>query len=110
MLKNDVMASPSFMYTTKSCLRVDIPAASPKDFSEAARAGRHRFQYLPFGAGPRICIGAQFAMTEAMAILADWLAAWRFLPDRSRTVFPRAEVTLRPDGGLHLWIEPRKAA
>ena len=82
----------------------------PENFSEAAKSGRHRFQYLPFGAGPRICIGAQFAMTEAMTILADWLAAWRFLPDRSRSVFPRAEVTLRPDGGLHLWIEPRKAA
>ncbi|MDB5447883.1 MAG: cytochrome, partial [Phenylobacterium sp.] len=39
---------------------------------------QHRFQYIPFGAGPRICIGAAFAVNEALLILADWLAGWRF--------------------------------
>ena len=34
----------------------------PEHFSPEAKAGRHRFQYIPFGAGTRVCIGAQFAL------------------------------------------------
>ena len=44
----------------------------------AQKGGRHRFQYLPFGGGGRICVGAQFATTEALTILAHWLSEWRF--------------------------------
>jgi cytochrome P450 len=47
-------------------------------FAPQARAAQQRFQYLPFGAGPRICVGARFALVEALIILAHWLAARRF--------------------------------
>ena len=72
----------------------------------ATKSGRHRFQYLPFGAGGRICVGAHFAMTEAIAILAHWLGEWRFV-DTGRSVRVAGLVTLRPAGGLPLRLERR---
>jgi cytochrome P450 len=56
-----------------------------------------RFSYLPFGTGPRACIGAQFALTEMVLVLGRLLRAFRIeLADR-RPVFPRAVITLQPD-------------
>jgi cytochrome P450 len=72
----------------------------------ANKDGRHRFQYLPFGAGGRICVGAKLAMTESLTVLAHWLNEWRFV-DTGRTVRPAGIVTLRPAGGLPLRLERR---
>ncbi len=68
---------------------------------------RHRFQYLPFGAGPRTCVGARFAMAEALTILAIWLRHWRFTPVPGRPVRPSGMVTLRQEGGLPLILSKR---
>ena len=70
----------------------------------ASKAGRHRFQYLPFGGGPRTCVGAQFATAEALTILAAWLAEWRFEPIAGHEVRASGMVTLRPKGGLPLLL------
>lgn len=72
----------------------------------AEKGGRHRFQYLPFGGGPRTCVGAQFATSEALTLLAHWLSEWRFVDAGHR---PRAAgmVTLRPGGGLPLGLVRR---
>jgi cytochrome P450 len=72
----------------------------------AGKGERHRFQYLPFGGGPRTCVGAQFATAEALTILAQWLAQWRFV-DTGHLVRPAGMVTLRPKGGLPLRLERR---
>lgn len=68
---------------------------------------RHRFQYLPFGGGPRTCVGARFAMAEALTILAIWLQRWRFRPVAARPVRPSGMVTLRQEGGLPLILSSR---
>lgn len=82
----------------------------PENFSAQAKARQHRFQYIPFGAGPRTCIGAAFAINEALLILAEWLSRFRFRLDPAHQVTPTAAVTLRPRGGMPMFVEPRVAA
>ncbi|MFN3936522.1 MAG: cytochrome P450 [Gemmobacter sp.] len=64
-----------------------------------------RFAYLPFGDGPRICIGANFAIQEAVIILATLLARFRFGLVRGRDPQPVMILTLRPEGGVWLEVE-----
>lgn len=56
-----------------------------------------RFAYLPFGLGPRVCIGAQFALTEATLALAALLRRFRIEVLGTRPVMPVAVVTTQPD-------------
>ena len=79
----------------------DYPDAfDPERFAPGTETARHRFQYIPFGGGSRICVGQRFAIVEALVILAHWLAARRFTLKPGQAVLPRGTVTLRPDGGL----------
>ena len=64
-----------------------------------------RFAYLPFGGGPRICIGAAFALQEAVIILASLLARFRFRAVPGRDPRPMLILTLRPEGGVWLAVE-----
>lgn len=75
-------------------------------FLDAGKAGQHRFQYIPFGGGPRVCVGARFATTEALVILAQWLAARRFAVPDGFVPDPIGSVTLRARGGMLLLAEP----
>jgi len=78
---------------------------NPENFDPEAKAQHHRFQYIPFGAGPRICIGMAFAQAEALLILSHWLARFRFRPVEGHAVTPQAHATLRPQGGLPMIVE-----
>jgi cytochrome P450 len=79
----------------------------PGRFAPDHVKARSRYIYLPFGAGPRTCIGASFAMIEAVVILAMLVRAFRFRPVPSHKPKPIARVSLRPQGGMPLLIEPR---
>ncbi|MBK4215722.1 cytochrome P450 [Paracoccus caeni] len=66
-----------------------------------------RYAFLPFGSGPRICVGASFALQEAVIILATLLARFRFTAIPRRNPEPRMILTLRPHGGVWLKVEAR---
>ena len=80
----------------------DPDAFDPDRFAPGAPAP-DRHLYMPFGAGPRICLGAAFAMTELAVTLATLVRAARFTP--LSTPFPVAGASIRPGGGLPMRVE-----
>jgi cytochrome P450 len=82
-------------------------AFDPDRFMPERRASIDRFAYLPFGAGPRVCIGASFALQEAVIVLASIVRAARLDLADGHEVRPLHRVTLRPDGGLPMRLRLR---
>lgn len=80
----------------------------PERFAPERSEKRERYAYIPFGGGPRICIGAGFAMQEAILIMAT--LASHFAPHLApnAVVEPVGLITLRPKGGLAMILSPRK--
>jgi len=85
----------------------DPDAFDPARFAPEREAAIPRYQYMPFGAGPRICIGMGFAMMEATAMLATLLRHARFAAIAGRDPAPVARVTLIPGGGMPLQVRLR---
>ncbi|MCP5411889.1 MAG: cytochrome P450 [Alphaproteobacteria bacterium] len=65
---------------------------------------RDKYQYLPFGAGPRVCVGANFAMMQAGIILSTLLARFSFAP-AGPGPRPIMSMTVRPDPGVTLAVK-----
>jgi cytochrome P450 len=80
----------------------------PDRFSPEQSATRHRFAYIPFGGGPRICIGNVFAIAEAQAIVATVAQRWRLRLAPGRKVEPIGLITLRPASGVWMTAERRE--
>ena len=57
----------------------------------------HRFAYLPFGAGPRVCVGAQFALAEAALVLAKMMQRFEISLADDKPVLPITVITTQPD-------------
>lgn len=89
----------------------DHPAAfDPDRFSPERSVGRHRFAFIPFGGGPRVCIGARFAIMEAKTFLATYVRAFAVAPGYKVQPLPRFRLTTGPDGGMPLLVTPRRSA
>jgi cytochrome P450 len=82
----------------------------PKRFAKELSDKRPRFAYLPFGGGPRICIGASLAMTEATLILAVLAQRFRLRLKQGQDITLQARITLRPKNGLMTILERRRPA
>ena len=82
----------------------------PERFLPGARDAIPRYAYLPFGAGPRVCIGQQFAMVEAMIVLATLLRGLRFDYADEEAPMPVQRITLRPRNGMPMRVAARRTA
>jgi cytochrome P450 len=85
----------------------DAERFDPERFTPERVAARPKFAYLPFGAGPRQCIGSQFAMIEAHLVLATLAQRYRLSLASGPPVEPWPLITLRPRHGIRMQIERR---
>ncbi len=76
----------------------------PERFTQARSAGRHRFAYIPFGAGPRKCIGNNFAMIEAQLIIAMVMQRFDLAPAPDSEKKPEVVFVLRPNRQMKLIV------
>lgn len=77
----------------------------PERFEPGAEEQKNKFAFLPFGAGPRVCMGMAFAMVEAQIILGTLLSRFRTRIDGADQIVPQPYVTLRPDRPVMLRLE-----
>jgi cytochrome P450 len=83
----------------------DTPSTFNPDRFPAEPA--NKLAYIPFGAGPRRCIGEQMALMEATLSLASIAQRYQFDLYPGETVTPEPQVTLRPKGGIRMTIKRR---
>jgi cytochrome P450 len=101
MRPNDILFLPIWALHRHE-LWWDRPAEfRPERFDAQQGEPRNKFQYLPFGAGPRVCVGADFAMMQAQIILATILQHFRFRPTKPDP-HPVMMMTVRPEPGVFL--------
>jgi cytochrome P450 len=82
-------------------------AYMPERFLPENRGKIGRFQFLPFGAGPRVCIGATFALQEAVIALAVLMKRFRFDVTEKTNPWPVQKLTTQPQNGLPMWVTAR---
>jgi cytochrome P450 len=100
----DTCIIPIYALQRSKLLWDEPDAFRPERF--ANRKSVDRYAYLPFGDGPRICIGASFALQEAVIILATLLSRFKYTPVPGKEPDPVMILTLRPQGGVWLTAEP----
>jgi len=82
----------------------------PERFARGWEERIPRYAYLPFGGGPRVCIGNGFAMMEARLIVATLAQRLRLSLEPQQEIVPMQLVTVRPKHGLRMRVEKRRAA
>jgi cytochrome P450 len=102
--RTNVLLAPWVLHHSPR-LYPDPDRFDPDRFLPEAEAARHRYAYLPFGAGPRVCLGIHFAYMEAQLVLAALLRRHRFelLEDDA----PEPGATLRPRVGVKVRVTRR---
>jgi cytochrome P450 len=87
----------------------DPHAFKPERWTEE-HPHRHKYAYLPFGGGPRVCIGNSFAMMEACLILATIASRYRISLIPGEKIQPQPLITLRPKNGLKMRVADRRVS
>jgi cytochrome P450 len=85
-------------------------AFDPDRYRDDAARESLRQAYLPFGMGPRACLGAAFALQEAALILSSLLRHWRLQPAAGHVPQPVGRLTIRSANGVRLVLRRREAA
>ena len=100
----DTMMLPIYALHRSHCHWERPDCFDPERFADPKTANHPA--YIPFGAGPRACIGSGFAMQEAVIMLTALVARFRFSLPHGREPAPVMILTLRPKGGVWLSVEP----
>ena len=85
----------------------DPEAFRPQRWLDGLAKRLPRCAYLPFGGGPRLCIGQSFAMMEAVLLLATVCQRFRLTLEPDQPITPFASITLRPEGGVWMRLARR---
>ena len=80
----------------------------PERWLDGLAARLPRFAYMPFGGGPRVCIGDRFAMMEAVLILATVARRYQLERISDDEIVPFPSITLRPEGGVRMKVSKRQ--
>jgi len=105
--KGDTVLAITWLLHRQAQLWEAPHAFRPERFLPDAPRKPPRFGYLPFSLGPRVCVGASFAMAEMMVFLSVLLQRLDVTADPSMIPVPGARLTLRPQTGMRLTLAPR---
>jgi cytochrome P450 len=106
IVKGTLIVIPIYAIHRHRRLWTEPDMFDPTRFAADREKAYARAQYMPFGFGPRFCIGMSFAMMEAQALLATLVRGARFDWDGQWAPEPLSRVTLRPKGGMPLLVTP----
>lgn len=103
---NTILAISPYLIHRHPRFWADPEAFDPERFTPQGSAGRHRFAYIPFGSGPRQCIGNNLAMLEGQLIIALVASrgSLRLVPGQE--IKPQPIFILRPNGPIWMTLEP----
>lgn len=108
----DVVFMSSYALGRSPALWSDPLTFDPSRFSPANEAALHRFQFLPFGAGARMCLGASFAQMSVSLMVATLLQKFKFVPVRPNSPLIPVEyditMNFNSTGGLHMAVQSRR--
>jgi cytochrome P450 len=100
-----VLISPYLMHRDER-FYANPMAFEPERWLDDRQARRPKMAYIPFGAGPRSCIGEGFAWMEGVLLLATFAQRWRLSLVEPEAILPRPTITLRPPPALRMSVQP----
>jgi cytochrome P450 len=104
ILKNSMILLSPYTTHRHPAFWEDPEKFDPERFTPERSASRPHYAYFPFGRGPRMCIGSNFAMMEAQLILATMAQRYSLRLVPGHLVVPEVLVTLRPKHGLPMLL------
>jgi cytochrome P450 len=109
-IKKDVMISLSMYAMHRSPRYFENPEAfDPERFSKENESKIPRYAYLPFGGGPRVCIGNMFAIMEARLILAAVAQRYDLELEAGQDIVAESLLTIRPKNGIRMKLKQRES-
>ena len=100
-----ILISPYLMHRDRRFYREPF-AFEPERWIDESAPWRPKMSFIPFGAGPRSCIGEGFAWTEGMLLLATFAQRWRLRLADEHAIEPHPQITLRPPPGIRMVVQP----